>query len=97
MLDDIRKQFAAGLYVHLDDVMVGEAPPHPECLCVIVMRDVDPEDMDTTLRQVLPRGQFTRACVQVIEPDLAYRLRGLSFAEAWDLSWDLLIATVRYE
>lgn len=104
MLDDIRQSFAAGLVIPLEDVVVGEDPPdsrtgnsHPECLCVIVLRDVKPKRMDDTLRRILPAGQFTRACVQVVEPSLADQIRGLAFQTAWDRSWDLLIATVRYE
>lgn len=103
MLDDIRQSFAAGLRISLEDVVVGEDPPDPrtgdsfpDCLCVIVLRDVDPKLMGDTLRRVLPAGQFTRACVQVVEPGLADQIRGLPFHAAWDRSWDLLIATVRH-
>ncbi len=91
MLDDLRQSFAAGLDIPLEDVVVGEDPPdprtggYPECLCVIVLRDVKTKLMQDTLRRVLPAGQFTRVCLQAVEQEsLADQIRGLSFQAAWD-------------
>lgn len=90
-------QFAAGLYVPRVDVLTGSDCAHPDCLCVIVLRDVDPEDMNNTLRGVLPVGPFYRACVQIIDQEFADRFRGLPFEAAWDFSWEVALATVRYD
>ena len=96
-MTDIQQALATGLLVPTEDVMVGVGTDYPECLCGIILGDVNPGDMTKTLREILPNGPLTRACIQVIHPDYADRLRGLDWDNAWDQSWDFLLATVRYE
>lgn len=94
-LDQIRAAFAAGLEVPEEDVMVQISEEYPECVCGVVLQDVNPQNMNK-VSQVLADAGF-RICINVVEADLAHRLRGLGFDTAFEESWMLAVATVRSE
>jgi len=96
-MTEIHQAFATGLQITPAEVMLGVGTDHPECLCGIILGDVNPEDMTATLREILPNGSLTRACIQVIHPEYTDRFKGMDWDTAWDESWDFLVATVRYE
>ena len=42
-------------------------------------------------------GAELRLCANIVEKKYAGRFKGLGFDEAWKMSWDVNVATVRWE
>lgn len=91
----LRLQLASDLGLMLKYTAIAEDARDPKCLRVIIFRDVKPATIRGVLGNTLRLGLYTRAVVQVVgDEEAADRLRQLSFAEAWDLSWDVADAIV---
>ena len=79
-----------------DRVLFAASTEHPDCLCMVVLGDVAPENMQK-LCDVLRKASNCewRLCANVIEEADVWRFLGLPFESAWRLSWERNVATVR--
>jgi hypothetical protein len=93
--DDLRPKFEAILGT---TVYAEWDTEYPECLCAVVLGDVDPakmEDVCDVLRKA-GNGVF-RLCANIIEDNGYVKnvFESEGFAAAFEASWDHVIATVR--
>lgn len=69
---------------------------YPECVDMVVLRDVSPSKMDKVCDIIRKAGnEELRLCASIIDKLCARRFDGLSAKQAFDLSWDYSVATVR--
>ncbi len=94
--EEMKVKFAEGLEMPTDSVMLALDTEYPDCLIGVIVGDCDPSKMSDTIRS-LEGGLFRRTCINVCESDLAYRFAGLDVPQAFELSWDCAIATIRFE
>ncbi len=80
------------------DVFAAFDTELPDCLCVVVLGDVGPAKMSTSIQAALALG-VPRICANVIEKEHVGRVRTAhaagGFKRAWAESWRCSIATVR--
>ncbi len=98
--DELRPEIEKVLGLDPKEIFLGFGKDYPECLCMVVLRDVGPAKMDRVCRMIYKRqekGQDLRLCANIVEKKHGAKFADLDFDAAWRLSWDLNIATVRAE
>jgi len=94
--DELRPDIVKLLGIPDGDVLMEFDTKYPECLCMVVLKDVGPQKMEQLCDLIRKRGEEKlRLCANVIESADAAQFRGLSFEAAHNLSWDFCVATVR--
>jgi len=94
--DELRPDIVKLLGLPDSDVLMEFDMEYPECLCMVILKDVGPQKMEKVCDLLRKKGEEKlRLCANVIESKDAEQFRGRSFRGAYALSWDLSVATVR--
>jgi hypothetical protein len=99
-LEELRPEIMRAIDLPPKEVFLGFGDDYPECLCMVVLRDVGPARMTKVVRHIRNRvnaGQELRICANIVEGKHKAMFNGLDFEAAWKLSWDVNCATVRWE
>jgi hypothetical protein len=95
-LNEIKPQILKFLKLEEDKVFMEFDKEYPECLCMVVAADIGPGPMDKVMKLLQKEGEGElRLCANIVEEELAYRVIGLDFDQAWEESWNIGCATVR--
>lgn len=99
-VEELQPAIEKALGIPKDEILLGFGDDYPECLCMVVLRDVGPSKMERVVRLIEKRikaGAKLRLCANVVEKKYAGRFKALTWEGAWKHSWDVNCATVRFE
>jgi hypothetical protein len=95
-VDELRPEILKLLRLSEAEVPMAFSDEYPECLCMVVLKDVGPAKMEDVMQLLRDKSnEEMRLCANIIDKSNAYRFAGLSFDEAFELSWSFGVATVR--
>jgi len=96
----LAETIAVQLGITIHHVLCDYDKKWPECLNVIVLKDVNPNKMSSTMRLVGDLG-VQRICANIVEQRYAEHLQAIfknqGFEAAFKESWNVNIATSRWE
>jgi hypothetical protein len=94
----LRPEVVKALGLKEREVYLGFSTEYPDCMRLVVLRDVGEDQMNKVLRIIrkhVKAGAKLRLCANVVQRKFATKFKGLDFDAAWKLSWNVNIATVR--
>jgi hypothetical protein len=94
-VESLRPRIMKILGISEFDVMMRFGADYPECLEMVVLRDISLSKMEKVGDLLSEMDGGLRLCANIIEKKDAPLFRGLTDDEIWTESWNYCIATVR--